>query len=51
MLRNAIIAGSSVAAVALAAVTSWQGYLTDGGTVATWLQNNAANAALEAQVR
>ena len=35
---------------ALAAVTCWQQYLTSGGTVMAWLQNNAANAALEAQV-
>jgi hypothetical protein len=32
---------------ALAAVIGWQGYLKD----AAWLQNNAAHAALEAQVR
>jgi hypothetical protein len=35
---------------ALAAVTGWQQYLTNGGTVMAWLQNNAANAALEAEV-
>jgi hypothetical protein len=35
---------------AITAVTYWQGYLTNGGTVQAWLQNNAANAALEAQV-
>ena len=35
---------------ALATVTGWQQYLTNGGTVMAWLQNNAANAALEEQV-
>ncbi|MGO9508063.1 MAG: hypothetical protein ACLPXZ_12215 [Mycobacterium sp.] len=35
---------------AVAAVTNWQQYLTSGGTVMAWLQNNAANAALEAEV-
>jgi hypothetical protein len=35
---------------ALAAVTYWQGYLANGGTVQAWLANNTANAALEAKV-
>jgi len=36
---------------AVAVVTHWQRFLTDGGTVASWLRSNAEVASLEGAMR